>query len=258
VAREAGYDWSALTGSGPSGRVVETDVRGALACEAREARSAEAVAAITPPGRMAAAQWTPQIHLEADCRIDALEIFRAERNAQARAAQRTRISLLDCVVKALAGALRQNPRANVARTPRGYQSSRRIDVALALSIGEEIVAPVLADAADMALEEIAAARAALLAGRFAPDAFAGGNALVANLGAFGVKRFQPVVVAPWTVVLGVGAAEKRVVVAEGALAIASVLSVTLAIDRSAMDEAAAGALIATLKRLIEHPAGLVD
>ena len=69
---------------------------------------------------------------------------------------------------------------------------------------------------------------------------------------------MPVVVAPWTSVLGIGAAEKRVIVEEGAPVVATMLAATLSIDRRAMDEIAGGALLAAFKDLVEHPAGLVD
>ncbi len=207
---------------------------------------------------MEAAQWVPQVHLEADCRLDALDALRATLNERARAEHSTKVSLLDCLVKALAGALRQVPRANVAHAPGGYSLARGADVALALTLDGEIVAPALPAADAMSLGEIAAARAAFLAGRFAPNSFTGGVSLVANLGALGVRRALPVVVAPWTSVLGIGAAEKRVIVEEGAPVIATMLAATLSIDRRAMDEIAGGALLAAFKDLVEHPAGLVD
>jgi pyruvate dehydrogenase E2 component (dihydrolipoamide acetyltransferase) len=258
-AHEAGCDLSRISGSGPNGRIVEADVRAAIELRAR---GAETRRASRPTGRlhplMEQAQWTPQVHLEADCRLDALEAFRASLNESARTERRVRISLLDCVVKALAIALLKAPRANVALSAEGYELARHADVALALTLDDEIVAPALTEAETMSLAEIAAARAAFLAGRFAPNAFIGGASLVANLGAFGVRRFLPTVVAPWTSVLGIGAAEKRVIVEQGAPVVATMLGVTLAIDRRAMDEAAGGALIAAFKGLLEHPEGLVD
>jgi pyruvate dehydrogenase E2 component (dihydrolipoamide acetyltransferase) len=259
LAHEAGFDLSQISGSGPNGRIVEADVRATI--ESR-ARGAEAQRAARPSGLlrplMEAAQWTPHVYLEAECRLDALEEFRANINRNARAEHKTRISLLDCVVKALAGALLQSPRANVAVTSKGYELSRHADIALALTLDGEIVTPALPEAEAMSLEHIAAARAAFLAGRFAPNAFIGGNSLVANLGAFGVRRALPAVVAPFTSVLGVGAAEKRVIVVDGAPAVATMIALTVAIDRRAMDEIAAGALLSALKGLLEHPASLVD
>jgi pyruvate dehydrogenase E2 component (dihydrolipoamide acetyltransferase) len=262
LAREAGFDLSGLVGGGPHGRIVEADVRVAIEAHGHVARQLVASSLLrTPDGRsplIDTAQWTPQVHLEADCRIDALEALRAERNDATRAARKTRISLLDCVVKALALALERTPRANVALTPKGYMSARGAHVALGLVFDGEIVAPALPAAEAMSLDEIAAARAAFLAGRFSPNSFAGGVSLIVNLGSFGVKRVFPFVTAPWTSVLGIGASEKRVVVEDGAASIATVLSVTLAIDRRAMDETAAGALLATFRELIERPAGLLD
>ncbi|WP_296707851.1 2-oxo acid dehydrogenase subunit E2 [Rhodoblastus sp.] len=266
LAREAGFDLSGLLGSGPHGRIVEADVRAAIEAHGHDARLSGATPLLrTPDGRRAplidAAQWSPQVHLEADCRIDALEALRAQRNdatRATRATRKTRISLLDCVVKALALALDRTPRANVALTPKGYMSAHGAGVALGLVFDGDIVAPALPAAEAMSLDEIAAARAAFLAGRFSPNCFAGGVSLIVNLGSFGVKRVFPLVMAPWTSVLGLGASEKRVVVEDGAASIATVLSVTLAIDRRAMDETAAGALLAAFRGLIERPAGLLD
>jgi pyruvate dehydrogenase E2 component (dihydrolipoamide acetyltransferase) len=258
-AREAGLDLAQIAGGGPNGRIVEADVRAAIETHApgRSPPSSRATSGRLHP-LMEAAQWVPQVHLEADCRIDALDALRAALNERARAEHSTKISLLDCLVKALAGALRQVPRANVAHAPGGYVLARGADVALALTLDGEIVAPALPAADAMSLGEIAAARAAFLAGRFAPNSFTGGVSLVANLGALGVRRALPVVVAPWTSVLGIGAAEKRMIVEEGAPVIATILAATLSIDRRAMDEIAGGALLAAFKDLVEHPGGLVD
>ncbi len=89
-----------------------------------------------------------------------------------------------------------------------------------------------------------------------PNSFEQGACLIANLGALGIRRVLPAVVAPWTSVLGLGAAEQRMIVEQGDPAVATMISATLAIDRRAMDEPAAGALIAAFKALIEAPEGL--
>jgi pyruvate dehydrogenase E2 component (dihydrolipoamide acetyltransferase) len=81
--------------------------------------------------------------------------------------------------------------------------------------------------------------------------------MIANLGAFGVKRMLPAVLTPWTSVLAIGAAEKRVIVEDGQPEVATMLSVTLAIDRRAMDEMAGAMLLAAFKHLIENPKGLM-
>ncbi len=261
LAHEAGFDLAQVAGGGPNGRIVESDVRAALAARLQ---GEDALRVKAPPGEggpklhalMSAAQWTPQVHLEADCRIDALETFREKLNLAAREGKTAKISLVDCLVKAFALALQRAPRGNVHYAQDGYALARRSDIALALSLDEKIVAPALPGAERLTLAEIASARADFMAGRFAPAAYYGGSSLIANLGAFGVKRVFPVVVAPWTSVLAIGAAEKRVIVEDGAPEVATMLSVTLTIDRHAMDEMAGAMLLAAFKHLAENPIGL--
>ncbi len=217
LAREAGLDPSQVSGSGPAGRIVEKDVRAALDARMQGFQVSRAKAPAGAGGLflqplMTSAQWTPQVHLESDCRLDALEKFREKLNGAARRNGTVKISLVDCLVKALAVALQRAPRGNVAHAPDGFVLAPHSDIALALAVDEKIVAPALLAVEKLSLADIAAARADFMAGRFAPASYYGGTCLIANLGAFGVKRMFPVVVAPWTSVLAIGAAEKRVIV----------------------------------------------
>jgi pyruvate dehydrogenase E2 component (dihydrolipoyllysine-residue acetyltransferase) len=259
LAHEAGVDLSQLTGRGANGRIVEADVRAALERRAPQRQAPGAGGGALRP-LVEAAEGALQVHLEVECRLDALEEFRARLNSSGlvRGGSVARVSLLDCVVKALAVALVRTPEANVARAGAGYEPARRADVGIALGHRGDIVAPTLPGADEMSLGEIAAARADFLAGRFGPDSFEKGACLIANLGAFGVRRVLPAVIAPWTSVLGLGAAERRVIVEQGAPAVATMISATLAIDRRAMDERAAAALLSAFKTLIEGPEVLAE
>jgi pyruvate dehydrogenase E2 component (dihydrolipoamide acetyltransferase) len=200
---------------------------------------------------------TPQVHLEADCRLDALQVMREKLNEATRAEQAPRISLVDCAVKAFALALQREPRANIAHSGEGYVQARHSDVALALTVDGASSAPALPMAETRSLAEIAAMRAEILALRTAPADVCEGSCLVANFGPLGVKRAFPVLVAPWTSLLALGLAEQRVVVEDGVPDVALVISVTLTFDRRAMDEAAAASLLAAFKTLIENPYGML-
>ncbi len=254
LAHEAAFDLSRLAGHGPHGRIVETDVRAALERRAPlEEPPRAGGGALRQP--VEAAQGALQVYLEVDCRLDALESFRARLNERGSA---KKVSLLDCAVKALALALARTPEANVARAGGDFEPARRADVAIALGRDGEIVTPTLPAADEMSLDEIAAARGEFAAGRFGPNSFDGGASLIVNLGAFGIRRVLPAVVPPWTSALGLGAAEKRVIVEQGRPAVATMLSATLAVDRRAIDEPAAAVLLAAFKALIERPEGLAD
>jgi pyruvate dehydrogenase E2 component (dihydrolipoamide acetyltransferase) len=266
LAREHGLDLKAIPGSGPDGRVIERDLRAALlpvdAVEPLRLPLALPLALDLAPDRqgrqlrapmVAALQWAPHAHLEADCLVDALEGLRQ----QAEAAAERRISLVDCAVRALAMALQAEPSANVSYASEGFAQNLSSDVAVALLIDGGMVAPALFGAERLSLARIAEARAGFSEESLTPETCFGGSALVANPGLWGVKRMLPVITPPWTVILALGAAEPRVVVREGAAAVALVMCVTLTIDRRAMDEAAGAALLGAFKALIETPYRLV-
>uniref|UniRef100_UPI003F9E4483 2-oxo acid dehydrogenase subunit E2 n=1 Tax=Rhodoblastus sp. TaxID=1962975 RepID=UPI003F9E4483 len=139
----------------------------------------------------------------------------------------------------------------------GFAPARQCDIALGLAVEGRLAAPTLASAENLTLAEIAASRARFMAGRLFSPPHPAGSSLVLDFGDFGVKRVFPVVVAPWTLVLAIGEADNRVVVEDGVPAVAATLSVTLAIDRRAMDEIAGAMLLDTFRQLIENPYGLL-
>ena len=90
-----------------------------------------------------------------------------------------------------------------------------------------------------------------------PDEYTGGTSAVSNLGMFGIKNFAAVINPPHATILAVGAGEKRVVVKEGAPAVATIMSVTLSTDHRAVDGALGAELLSAFKTLIEAPMGML-
>ena len=183
--------------------------------------------------------------------------MREKLNEVTRAEKTTRISLVDCVIKAFALALQREPQANVVRAGEGYVQARQCNVALALTLDGVSSALNLPVAETGSLAEIAGARANFLDQRTAPPDLCEGSSLVANFGPLGVKRALPVLIEPWTSLLALGAAEERVVVEDGVPDVALVMSVTLTFDRRAIDEVAGASLLAAFKALIENPYGML-
>ena len=258
LAHEAGFDPARVAGSGPNGRIVESDIQAALA--ARTAAPQAEILPLTAIAQISSPDFSlapPQVHLEADCRLNALQAMREKLNEVTRAEKTTRISLVDCAIKAFALALQREPRANVVHAGEGYVQARQCNVALALTLDGARSARTLPVAETGSLAEIAAARADFLAQRKAPSDLCEGSSLVANFGPLGVKRAFPVLVAPWTSLLALGAAEERVVVEDGVPDVALVMSVTLTFDRRAIDEVAGASLLAAFKALIENPYGML-
>ncbi|MGB7432200.1 MAG: 2-oxo acid dehydrogenase subunit E2, partial [Ahrensia sp.] len=93
--------------------------------------------------------------------------------------------------------------------------------------------------------------------KLAPTEYQGCTTAVSNMGMMGVKNFQAVVNPPHATILAVGAGEQRPVVKDGALAVATVMTVTLSTDHRCVDGALGAELIGAFKGYIENPMGLL-
>ena len=80
---------------------------------------------------------------------------------------------------------------------------------------------------------------------------------MSNLGMFGIKDFTAVINPPHATILAVGGGEQRPVVKNGALAIATVMSLTLSCDHRAVDGALGAQLISEIKTIIENPMSML-
>jgi pyruvate dehydrogenase E2 component (dihydrolipoamide acetyltransferase) len=82
---------------------------------------------------------------------------------------------------------------------------------------------------------------------------AGGTFTLSNLGMFGIARFDAIINPPQVAILAVGAAEERVVVRQGAPAVARMMTLTLSADHRVIDGALAAAFLGTLRELLQSP-----
>ena len=301
IAKDGGLDLSRVTGSGPHGRIVERDVRAALAGGVSAPKAAAAapvaapVAAAAPaisddqtrklftPGSFdeiphdgmrktiarrltEARQTVPQFYLTMDCEIDALLKLREQINASAPKDKEGKVawkvSVNDMVIKALALALVRVPDANVTWTESAMLKHHHADVGVAVALpGNGLITPIIRKADTVTLSGIALAMkdfaARAKSRKLKPEEYQGGTTAVSNLGMFGIKDFTAVINPPHSTILAVGAGEQRAVVKNGALAIATVMSVTLSCDHRAVDGALGAELIAAIKVLIENPMSLL-
>ena len=155
-----------------------------------------------------------------------------------------------------------NARAGVANDigvweiPRRTTTASVFAVAVALD-GGGLHTPVLRDAEIKSLSEISnemrdlAARAR--SKRLAPHEYQGGSTTISNLGMYGIDRFDAVINPPQASIMAVGRAEKRPVVKDDALKIATMMSVTLSVDHRVIDGALGAELLAAFKAYIEDP-----
>ncbi|HVQ10765.1 MAG TPA: pyruvate dehydrogenase complex dihydrolipoamide acetyltransferase, partial [Methyloceanibacter sp.] len=189
-------------------------------------------------------QTIPHFYLAIDCQLDALLAARARLNALApqEGPRAFKLSVNDFIIKALAMALQSVPAANASWTEAGLLRHRASDIAVAVALeGGGLHTPVIRDAEVKSLSEISnemrdlAARAR--SKRLAPHEYQGGSTTISNLGMYGIDRFDAVINPPQASILAVGRAEKRPVVKDDALKIATLMSVTLSVDHRVIDGA---------------------
>lgn len=275
LARERGIVLTGLTGSGPHGRIVKRDVEAAAPLASAKAAAVIPVVPVpdvsadyeevphTAMRRTIARRLTeskatiPHFYLTADCRMDQLIALRADINASAS----RKISVNDLIVKAVAASLRDMPEMNVGWSDSGLRKYRRADIAIAVSTDGGLITPVVRDADGKALTLISAEIAGLAArardGSLAPSEYQGGSFTISNLGMFGVRDFAAIINPPQAAILAVGAASARPVVADGALKIATVMTVTLSVDHRAIDGAVAAQWLALFQRNVENPLSML-
>ena len=90
-----------------------------------------------------------------------------------------------------------------------------------------------------------------------PEEYQGGSSAVSNLGMMGIKEFSAVINPPHATILAVGTGEQRAVVRDGAVAIATMMSVTLSTDHRAVDGALGAELLGAFKGYIENPMSML-
>jgi pyruvate dehydrogenase E2 component (dihydrolipoamide acetyltransferase) len=292
MAAQAGVDISKIAGSGPNGRIVKADVDAALSRGPAPASAAAPAAApapiaaprpaapvaITAPHtavpnssmrkviarRLAESKATiPHFYVSTDVEIDALLKIRADLNARSPkdGPGAYKLSVNDLVIKATAVTLRRFPNVNAMWTEDAILQLHDVDISVAVSITDGLITPIVKNADIKGLAAISnemkdlAARAK--SGKLKPEEFQGGGFSISNMGMYGVRDFAAIINPPQAGILAVSAGEQRPVVKNGALAIATVMTLTLSVDHRVIDGALAAEFLQALKRNIEDPLSLM-
>ncbi len=267
LAKERGVDLSAVTGTGPGGRVVRADLDRAPV-DASVIAPVETAAGYTDiphtgmrraiARRLTESKSTvPHFYLVADCRVDELVALRTTANETAS----VKLSLNDFVLKAAAAAFVDVPEANATWGETAVRRYATVDMSVAVAIEGGLVTPVLRSVEKQSLTEIARNVADLAerarAGRLKQQELEGGSFAVSNLGMYGVTEFSAIINPPQSAILAVGLARQQPVVEDGQLAVGTVMTVTLSADHRVLDGALAAQWLAAFVRRIEHPVSML-
>jgi len=197
----------------------------------------------------------PDFPLTVDCEIDALLAMRKELNGQAP--EGVKISVNDMLIRACALSLKAVPESNASYTADGIAYHHNADVAVAVASERGLITPIVRQAENKGLSTISTEMKDLATrardGKLKPQEYQGGSFSISNLGMFGIREFGSIINEPHGMILSVGAGEPRAVVKDGALAIATVMTVTLTCDHRVVDGAAGARWLQHFKGLIQNP-----
>jgi pyruvate dehydrogenase E2 component (dihydrolipoamide acetyltransferase) len=262
LAAELGVDWSALTGSGRTGRIRERDIRTAAAAAPRP--TSPRILPLTPMRKtiaermVAGARATAPVTLTT--KVDATNLVNLrDQFEEASSAEDALVpSYTDLMIKLAAEALRQHPQVNACWSDEGIVLSEAVHVAIAVDTEAGLLAPVLRDVQALTLRQVAAGARALIeqarARRLAPEQLQGGTFTITNLGMHGIDAFTPILNLPQCAILGMGrivrepACRGRRIVPRARM----VLSMTF--DHRALDGGPAARFLDALRRHAEQPA----
>ena len=288
IAADNGLDLTAITGSGPKGRIVKADLSTAVA----PAAAAAPVSAVTMPTSANAAaveaiyqgrgfktvpldgmrkiiasrlteakQTIPHFYLRQDIRLDKLLRVRGEIN-KGLEARGVKTSVNDFIIKACALALQKVPTANAVWAGDRVLQMEASDISVAVAIEGGLFTPVLQDAEAKPLSQLAVEMKDLAARarnrKLAPHEYQGGSFSISNLGMMGIDNFDAVINPPQGAILAVGAGKKRpVVLDDGSLSVATVMSVTMSVDHRVIDGALGAELLNEIVNYLENPLSML-
>ena len=285
LATGMGVDYSTLTGSGPSGRIVAKDIY--AAAEAQKAAPAAAAAAPAPAAAPAAktnvelmdgdtvvklsgmrkvvAERMLQSHTEIppvtqNTKMDVTELMNFRKDLLAKTGKK--YSVNDLVLKATAKVLRQHPEILVSYDGNQMIQHTHVNLGMAVALDAGLIVPVIRDADKMGLDELSATAKDLATrakeNKLTPDEYKGSTFSVSNLGMFGIETFTPIVNQPNAAILGVCSIEDELQMDdEGNISKHQVMRLSFTLDHRLMDGAVAAKFAMDLRDLLQSPLNIL-
>ena len=253
LAAEHGLDLAELSGSGPGGAITTGDVGRAV-----EASRVEADAELVPMSSMRRAiarmtqesfQSAPHFYLTLEADATSLLNGRPEG-----------ISITHCFVKAAGLALREFPQMRAQVEGDAFAIPHAVNVGLITAVEDGLVVPVIRDADQGSLAEIAETVRSLVdgarSGKLSADDASGAGFSITNLGMYDIETFHAIIHAPEAAILAVGAIVEKPVVKEGQVVPGVRVVLTLSCDHRVVDGVIAAQFLGRLKKLVEDISAL--
>jgi len=282
IAAELGVDLAGVKGTGPEGRVTETDVRAAAKSKPVEAGVSPAPKQPTRLPLQGAGSRiqlsgmrkgiaerlvqskapVPHFYLNIDIDAGPLMEARAELKSAGEEADTSKITVNDFVLKAAVMAAVKVPKVNASFDNDAIVQYADIDLGIAVAIEDGLLTPVIRAAQNKSLQEISELAKDLASRarnkRMKPEEFQGGSFTVSNLGGMGIDSFSAIINPPQGFILAVGKINKMPVIDNcDQMVVGHRMSIWMSCDHRVIDGALGAIYLKELRHLLENPALLL-
>lgn len=266
LAQDRGLELKSISGTGPDGAVLASDVLslGAdLSVSAVEAQELETLAVSrgwrVMVDRLSEA-WRTIPHFYLMREVNAARLVTWREVVQNGSSEK--ITYTDLLVRLTAAALRKYPRLNASWQNGNIVLNADINIGLAVAVEEGLLVPVIQQADVMTLSQLASRRSEIVArakaGKLALDDLSGGTFTISNLGMYGVDAFNAIVNPPQAAILAVSRIADRVVPVNRQPAVQPMMTLSLSCDHRVVDGARGAEFLQALAELIEEPLQLLN
>ena len=263
AAREAGIDLATVSGTGPGGRILRTDLEGQMG-QGYEDIPVIGVRRVIAQRMSEAKRLAPHFAYVEEVDVTALELLRqrlnAEREASVSAVENGRpLSYLPFIARALINVLKEFPQCNAHydESRNVLRQYRSVHLGIATHTPHGLKVPVLREAQRFDLialgEALRAVTAAAREGRARREDLTGSTITLTSLGKLGGIVSTPILNLPEVAIIGINKAIERVVVHDGKIAIRRVMNLSSSFDHRFVDGYDAAAMIQRLKLELEQP-----
>jgi pyruvate dehydrogenase E2 component (dihydrolipoamide acetyltransferase) len=272
LAGELGVDLANVTGTGPAGKITEQDVRQtAASTTAKPAATAPSASApvaqadvklgatvpmnrlqkITAERMLKSKREIPCFYLTVKADVTGLVKMRTELNQTSD----VKVSYNDFIIKAVASGLERYPIMTGQLAGESIMLAKTINVGLAISVPDGLVAPILKDVNKKDVKQVARDSQALVerarGNKLTPTDLEGGCITVSNLGAFGIDNFIPIVVPGQCSILGIGQITDTCVPDNGNIMVRKLMNMTLSVDHKVANGAYAAQFLDFVRKSLE-------
>lgn len=271
IAAQRNIDLRLLTGSGPGGRIVKSDVEqanpakitpqapsgSASAAGSVLADRDEPVAGVRKviARRLSESKFqAPHYYLKSTAGMDQLISARTMLNKELP----EKVSFNAFMIKFAAEALKRHPEVNASWQGETIRYFGSIDIGLAVDLGNGLITPIVRNCGNKGVTQIDTELKSLIEkarnNALQPEDYTGATFSISNLGSFGVDEFTAIINPPGSAILALGATRKTPVVDENnQVGVASTMTMSLSCDHRVIDGALGGRFIHELTRMIENP-----